>query len=61
MKMLGPLATAPNRTAVDAERPWIGVQFAVEIWDLTNLLALRVFYYNSGREAAKVTLVALTP
>ena len=52
------LADRANRTAVGAERPWIGVQFAVRDWEPNKSPSTSGYFINSGRRPAKVTLVA---
>lgn len=51
------LANRANQTAIDSERPWVGISYAIQDWEVNKFPSATVFFINSGRRPAKVTLV----
>jgi hypothetical protein len=51
------LADRANKTAINAERPWVGISIAIQDWDVGKNPRAVVLFTNSGRRPAKATLV----
>jgi hypothetical protein len=51
------LADRANKTAIDAERPWVGMNIAILDWEIGKNPKAVVEFTNSGRRPARATLV----
>jgi hypothetical protein len=51
------LARRSLRSAIDAERPWVGITFRIQDWTIGRNASANVIFTNSGRRPAKVTRV----
>lgn len=51
------LARRSLQTAIDAERPWVGISFRVQDWTIGKNANGITIFTNSGRRPAKVTRV----
>jgi hypothetical protein len=49
------LANRANQTAIDSERPWVGISLSVQDWAIDKSPVADVSYINSGRRPAKIT------
>jgi hypothetical protein len=49
------LADRANTTAINSERPWVGIKFTIQGWTVGDSPEADVAFVNSGRRPAKVT------
>jgi hypothetical protein len=53
------LARRSFQSAIDAERPWLGITFRIQDWTIGRNASATAIFTNSGRRPAKVTRVQL--
>jgi len=51
------LARRSLQSAIDAERPWVGITFRVQDWTIGRTASVTAILTNNGRRPAKVTRV----
>jgi len=51
------LARRTLQSAIDAERPWVGITFRIQDWTIGRNASATAIFTNSGRRPAKVTRV----
>jgi hypothetical protein len=53
------LARRSIQSAIDAERPWVGITFRIQDWAIGRSASATAIFTNSGRRPAKITRIEL--